>query len=50
MDIRDLDMDREEAISLGILREEDVAYWTEIEDGRFQPRRTRGSFRGRVLG
>ena len=50
MDNRDLDLDRELAISFGILREEDVAYWTEIEDGRFQPRRTRGSLRGRELG
>lgn len=24
--------------------------WTEIEDGRFMPRRVRGSFQGRALG
>ena len=28
----------------------DVAAWTEIEDGRFMPRRVRGSFQGRALG
>ena len=29
--------------------EEQVPQWTEIEEGRFQPRRTRGSYRGREL-
>ena len=28
----------------------DVAAWTEIETGRFMPRRVRGSFQGRALG
>jgi hypothetical protein len=28
----------------------EVAAWTEIEAGRFMPRRTRGSFQGRALG
>ena len=28
----------------------DVAAWTEIEPGRFMPRRVRGSFQGRALG
>jgi hypothetical protein len=46
----DLDIDYEQAISFGILREETVSYWTEIEEGRYQPRRTRGSLRGRELG
>ena len=41
--------DRVEAIRLGILPEEKVAHWTEIEEGRYQPRRTRGSYRGREL-
>jgi hypothetical protein len=41
--------DREQAIRLGVLREEHVAHWTEIEEGRYQPRRTKGSFRGREL-
>ena len=50
MDERDTVLDHEQAISFGILREENVAYWTEIEEGRYQPRRTRGSFRGRELG
>jgi hypothetical protein len=27
-----------------------VAAWTEIEAGRFMPRRVRGSFQGRALG
>jgi hypothetical protein len=27
-----------------------VSAWEEIEPGRFQPRRTRGSFPGRELG
>jgi hypothetical protein len=42
-------LDREQAIRYGILPEEQVRYWTEIEEGRFQPRRTRGSYRGREL-
>jgi hypothetical protein len=42
-------VDRELAIRFGILPEERVAHWTEIEKGRFQPRRTRGSYRGREL-
>jgi len=29
---------------------EDVAPWTEVEPGRFMPRRVRGSFQGRALG
>lgn len=29
---------------------ENVAPWTEIEEGRFMPRRIRGSFQGRALG
>ena len=41
--------DRAEAIRLGVLPEEQVAHWTEIEAGRYQPRRTRGSYRGREL-
>lgn len=28
----------------------DLPAWTEIEDGRFMPRRVRGSFQGRALG
>ncbi len=28
----------------------DVAPWTEIEAGRFMPRRVRGSYQGRALG
>jgi hypothetical protein len=28
----------------------DVEAWTEIEEGRFMPRRVRGSFQGRALG
>ena len=28
----------------------DVAPWTEIDPGRFMPRRVRGSFQGRALG
>ena len=27
-----------------------LAAWTEIEDGRFMPRRVRGSYLGRALG
>jgi hypothetical protein len=30
--------------------EGEVAPWTEIEAGRFMPRRVRGSFQGRALG
>jgi hypothetical protein len=29
---------------------EEVPAWTEIEAGRFMPRRVRGSFQGRALG
>jgi hypothetical protein len=29
---------------------DEVAAWTEIEAGRFMPRRVRGSFLGRALG
>jgi hypothetical protein len=47
---RDTILDRQEAIRLGIIREESVQHWTEIETARYQPRRTRGSFRGRELG
>jgi hypothetical protein len=28
----------------------EIAAWTEIEAGRFMPRRVRGSFQGRALG
>lgn len=28
----------------------EVEAWTEIEEGRFMPRRVRGSFQGRALG
>ena len=28
----------------------EIAAWTEIEEGRFMPRRVRGSFQGRALG
>lgn len=30
--------------------EENVPAWTEVEEGRFMPRRTRGSGVGRALG
>jgi hypothetical protein len=33
-----------------LLAREGVAAWEEIAAGRFMPRRTRGSCRGRVLG
>ena len=46
---RETTLEHEEAISLGILPEENVSHWTEIEEGRYQPRRTRGSLRGREL-
>ena len=42
-------VDREQAIRYGILPEEQVRHWTEIEEGRFQPQRTRRSYRGREL-
>ncbi|MEO1982752.1 MAG: hypothetical protein ABGZ23_24390 [Fuerstiella sp.] len=29
---------------------EDVPAWTEVEEGRFMPRRVRGSNQGRALG
>jgi hypothetical protein len=49
MNKRDTTSEREEAIRLGILPEENVEHWTMIEEGRYQPRRTRGSLRGREL-
>ena len=30
--------------------QQDVAAWTEVDEGRFMPRRIRGSFLGRALG
>ena len=42
--------EHEQAISFGILPEENVPAWAQIETGRFQPRRIKGSFRGRELG
>ena len=29
---------------------EEIAPWTEIDPGRFMPRRVRGSYQGRALG
>jgi len=29
---------------------QDAAAWTEVDEGRFMPRRIRGSFLGRALG
>ena len=31
-------------------QEQDLPAWTEVEEGRFMPRRVRGSCRGRALG
>ena len=42
--------EHELAVSYGILPEENVPAWAQIETGRFQPRRIKGSFRGRELG
>ena len=42
--------EHEQAISFGILPEENVPAWAQIEVGRYQPRRIKGSFRGRELG
>ena len=42
--------EHEQAISFGILPEENVPAWAQIEAGRYQPRRIKGSFRGRELG
>ena len=42
--------EHEQAVSYGILPEENVLAWAEIETGRYQPRRVKGSFRGRELG
>jgi len=48
MNSRDI-QDHDEAIRLGVLPEENVSHWEMIEEGRYQPRRTRGSLRGREL-
>ncbi len=37
-------------VSVEEVTAEEVAAWTEIEAGRFMPRRVRGSFQGRALG
>ena len=42
--------EHEQAISYCILPEENVPAWAQIETGRYQPRRIKGSFRGRELG
>ena len=44
------DREHEQAVKFGILPEENVPAWTEVEAGRYQPRRVKGSFRGRELG
>ena len=44
------DTDRDQAVSFGILPEDEVAAWTVLENGRYQPRRIKGSYRGRELG
>ena len=46
----DTTYEHEQAVSYGILPEESVPAWAQIETGRFQPRRIKGSFRGRELG
>ena len=46
----EINEDHEQAISFGILPEENVPAWAQIETGRYQPRRIKGSFRGRELG
>jgi len=39
-----------QAVSFGLLHDEDVAPWTMLESGRYQPRRFKGSYHGRELG
>jgi hypothetical protein len=34
----------------GVGESDDVPAWEEIDTGRYMPRRTRGSFKGRALG
>ena len=46
----EINSEHEQAISFGILPEENVPAWAQIEAGRYQPRRIKGSFRGRELG
>ena len=43
-------LDHDRAVSFGILPEENVPAWAQLEAGRYQPRRIKGSFRGRELG
>ena len=47
---REPDRARRPCISRSTAISPDVAAWTEIEAGRFMPRRVRGSFQGRALG
>ena len=52
MGIPEADREREPAPNLGFPEAgaDKVAPWQAIETGRYQPRRIRGSFRGRELG
>jgi hypothetical protein len=47
---RETTREHQQAVSFGILPEENVPAWAMIEAGRYQPRRIKGSFRGRELG
>lgn len=50
MSIPETTRKKDQHASFGVTRETEVSPWEMIEAGRYQPRRIRGSFRGRELG
>jgi hypothetical protein len=50
MSIHEKDRAHAEAVAFGIVQDDEVAPWTMLETGRYQPRRIKGSYRGRELG
>ncbi len=47
---KEIDMSGEDSPHFQINQPPDVAAWEEVAEGRFMPRRVRGSCQGRALG